>query len=113
MSALRQSLIRALRLRDPTPDAILLRAAAGGEPEAFPALVARHGPMVLRVCRQVLGDRHAAEDAFQAVFLLLSRRLGRLKRPDRLAAWLFGAARRTALNARTATLRRRRREPPS
>jgi RNA polymerase sigma factor (sigma-70 family) len=113
MSALRQSLIRALRLKDPTPDAELLRAAAAGETAAFPALVARHGPMVLRVCRQVLGDQHEAEDAFQAVFLLLSRRLGRLNRPERLAAWLFGVARRTALNARTSTLRRRRRETRS
>jgi hypothetical protein len=53
MSALPQSLIRALRLKDPTPDAVLVRATAVGDPEAFPALVARHRPMVLRACRQV------------------------------------------------------------
>jgi RNA polymerase sigma factor (sigma-70 family) len=110
MSALRQSIIRALHIKDPTPGAVFLQAAANGDSDAFQALVVRHGSMVLRVCRQVLGDVHAAEDAFQAVFLLLSKQASRLKRPERLAAWLFGAARRISLNARTSTLRRRRRE---
>jgi len=41
---------------------------------AFTALVYRHGPMVLRVCRVILGDFHAAEAAFQATFLVLARK---------------------------------------
>ena len=57
---------------------------------AFAALVARHGPMVLDVCRQTLGDRHHAEDAFQAVFLALARKARSIRDPDllgKLAVW--------------------------
>ncbi len=75
---------------------------------AFAALVTRHGPMVLRVCRQVLGERHHAEDAFQAVFLVLARKAVSLRDPDLLGAWLYGVAIRTArkAHARHARLRR-------
>jgi RNA polymerase sigma factor (sigma-70 family) len=67
---------------------------------AFAALVARHGPMVLRVCRQFLRDHHHAEDAFQAVFLVLARRAASVRDPDLLSNWLYGVALRTAGNAR-------------
>ncbi len=75
---------------------------------AFAALVARHGPMVLRVCRQILGDRDHAEDAFQAVFFVLARKAISLRYPDLLGAWLYGVAIRTArkAHARLARLRR-------
>ena len=68
---------------------------AAGE-AAFAALVARHGPMVLGVCRQLLGDRHHAEDAFQAVFLVLARKARSIRDPDLLGNWLYGVALRTA-----------------
>ena len=67
---------------------------------AFEPLVRRHGPMVLRVCHQVLGDRHTAEDAFQATFLILARRAGSIRRPELLGHWLYGVALRTAREAR-------------
>ena len=67
---------------------------------AFAILVRRHGPMVLRVCQQLLGDRHAAEDAFQATFLVLARKAGSLRQPDFLGRWLYGVALRTARRAR-------------
>src|SRR4051812_18380987 len=64
------------------------REAAGEA--AFAALVTRHGPMVQGVCRQILEDRHLAEDAYQAVFLVLARRARSIRDPERLGNWLHG-----------------------
>ena len=74
---------------------------------AFEALIDRHGPMVLRVCREVLRDRHDAEDAFQATFLVLARKAASIRAQTSLASWLHGVARRVASRARSAALRRR------
>ncbi len=80
---------------------------------AFAALVRRHGPMVLHVCQQVLGDRHTAEDAFQASFLVLARRAHSIRQPELLGNWLYGVALRTAREARLRDHRRRQHESPS
>jgi len=92
-------------------DAELLErfAARSGEPAeaAFGALVERHGPMVLRVCRSVLGDRHDANDAFQATFLVAARRARSIWVGESLGPWLFRVAHRTALRVRKAEARRR------
>jgi RNA polymerase sigma factor (sigma-70 family) len=74
--------------------------------EAFTALVQRHGPMVLGVCERLLPDRHEAEDAFQATFLVLVRKSLTLRQPERLAAWLHGVALRIALRLRRRAVRR-------
>jgi RNA polymerase sigma factor (sigma-70 family) len=79
---------------------------------AFAALVYRHGPMVLAVCRRMLCDHHAAEDALQATFLVLARKASVILRRDQLANWLFGVAYRTAFKARALVARRASREQP-
>ncbi len=73
---------------------------------AFEELVIRHGPMVLRVCRSVLHNAHDAEDAFQAVFLVLANRAGSIRRSGSVASWLFGVAQRVATRARRSAARR-------
>src|SRR2546428_12624569 len=79
---------------------LLKRFASQHDQAAFATLVKRHGPMVLAVCRRVLHDSHAADDAFQATFLVLVRKAGSLARPELLANWLYGVAYRVAVKAR-------------
>jgi RNA polymerase sigma factor (sigma-70 family) len=67
---------------------------------AFTGIVHRHGPMVWAVCRRLLRDEQDCEDAFQAVFLLLVRKAGSVRRAERLASWLHRVAYRTAIEAR-------------
>src|SRR5438874_934097 len=69
---------------------------------AFSALVERHGPMVLRVCRSLVRDEHEAHDAFQATFLVLVRQAGKLWVHDSLGPWLHQVAWRVAACARAA-----------
>ena len=86
-------------------------ARCGEEAEiAFAAVLARHGPMVLRVCRRTLADPLDAEDAFQVTFLVLARKARTIARRDSLANWLYGVAVRTAREVRTNAARRRKRE---
>jgi RNA polymerase sigma factor (sigma-70 family) len=77
---------------------------------AFEALVTRHGPMVLRVCRNVLGHLEDAEDAFQATFLVLVKQRGSIRKLDSVASWLYGVAARVAARARVDAARRRKSE---
>ncbi|MFO0906879.1 MAG: sigma-70 family RNA polymerase sigma factor [Isosphaeraceae bacterium] len=92
-------------------DAALVELVAHrGDDAAFTALVERHGPTVLAVCRGVCGDHTEADDAFQATFLVLLRRAGRLRVDDSLAGWLRKVALRVARQARRTRSRRLARE---
>jgi RNA polymerase sigma factor (sigma-70 family) len=82
------------------------------DPAAFAALVQRHGPMVMGVCCRVLKNRHDAEDAFQAAFLVLVRKADSVKPPERVGNWLYGVAYQTAQHARAKAARKSIRERP-
>jgi RNA polymerase sigma factor (sigma-70 family) len=89
---------------------LLERFVARRDEPAFAALVARHGPMVLGVCRRLVRDAQESEDAFQATFLVLARKAAGIQRQPLLAGWLYGVASRVAVRLRGQTARRRTRE---
>ncbi len=93
-----------------TDEQLLDRFVTRRDAAAFTALIERHGPMVQRVCGDVLGDHHDAQDAFQATFLVLARQADSIRRRDSLASWLYGVALRVGSCARSAAARRRRHE---
>src|SRR3954470_9671304 len=89
---------------------LLERFCTRREEAAFTLLVQRHGPMVLAVCRRVLGNPHDAEDAFQATFLVLARRAASIRKGQSVGSWLHGVACRVAVRARAQAMSRRTRE---
>jgi RNA polymerase sigma factor (sigma-70 family) len=102
----------ALGADEQTDGQLLQRFAQGRDEGAFAALVRRHGPLVLGVCRRLLRDPNDADDAFQAAFLVLARKAGSIGDPGRLANWLYGVAHRVARKARAEAARRRARQQP-
>jgi len=98
-----KSLVHALSVAvadSSVPDGELLARFADGDGAAFESLVRRHAALVWRVCRGELpGDRHSAEDAFQATFLILARKASSVREPS-AAGFLFRVARNAAVRAR-------------
>ena len=85
----------------PLGDGLLLEAFLSRRDQAaFSNLVSRHGPMVLGVCRRILAHAQDAEDAFQAVFVILARKAETIRPPDKVGNWLYGVSVRVALKAR-------------
>jgi RNA polymerase sigma-70 factor (ECF subfamily) len=92
-----------------TDKELLERFTASRDPSgelAFTALVARHGPMVLGVCRRILRDPADVDDAFQATFLVLVRRAGSIRIGTSVAPWLYGVSVRVARRIRAVSARR-------
>jgi RNA polymerase sigma factor (sigma-70 family) len=91
---------------------LLERFAGAADEAAFAALVRRHGPLVLGVCRRVLGTGPDLDDAFQATFVILSRKAATIRKQTAVASWLHSVAHRLSLRLRAQIARRQRRESP-
>lgn len=92
-----------------TDGELLARFVATRDEASFAALVRRHGPMVLAVCRRMLRHEQDAEDCFQATFLVMARKAAAVKR-EAVGSFLYAVAYRTSLEARAISARRRKRE---
>src|SRR5690349_17907663 len=98
---LRKALAADADLGAATDRDLLRRFAKQKDEAAFATLVTRHAPMVLGVCRRVLGNPADAEDACQAAFVVLARKADAIRWQSSVAAWLYATARQLASNART------------
>jgi RNA polymerase sigma factor (sigma-70 family) len=105
-----RNLAAAAKTRDESDHELVEQFVARRDDAALTALVRRHGPMVCSLCRRVLRNEQDAEDAFQASFLVFTRKAHTLRAQESVGNWLYGVAYRTALKARTAAARRCRRE---
>jgi RNA polymerase sigma factor (sigma-70 family) len=94
----------------PTDGELLRRYVLARDEGSFEALLRRHGPMVLGVCRRLLGSAQDVDDAFQATFLILIRKAPSIGDGERVANWLYGVAYRVAVRARVQAARRHERQ---
>jgi RNA polymerase sigma factor (sigma-70 family) len=97
-------------VREASDRDLLRRFSERRDAPAFHALLRRHGPMVLDVCRGVLGNEANAEDAFQATFLILARKAASIRKAASVGSWLHRVAYRTALQARAQEATRKKAE---
>src|SRR5579885_1628811 len=105
-----RSLMAGQQGQEQSDEQLLTAFAERRDETAFAALVRRHGPMVLGVCRRVLGHEQDAEDAFQASFLVLAQRASSLRKQSALASFLYGTAFHLASKVKRAAGRRRKYE---
>ncbi len=97
---------------DASDQALLKRFVADNEESAFEALVKRYTPMVMGVCRRIFSDSHDASDAFQVVFLVLSKKAASLRPKRSIGSWLYRVAVNTALTAKTRASHRAKYQEP-
>src|SRR5258706_7350575 len=95
---------------DASDDQLLRRYSETGSEEAFAQIVSRHAGWIYNFCRRRLHDTHLAEDATQAVFLLLSKKMMSMPRPAHLGGWLFQASRYVLAETRRTDKRYHRRQ---
>lgn len=89
-----------------TDGQLLQRFVCDHDEAAFTTLAERYGPLVLSVCRRILRDPHAVEDAFQATFLILAKKAASIRKSESLGSWLHGVAHRVAVRAKSNAARR-------
>lgn len=97
-------------MKDASDRELLDRFLAERDETAFAEIVSRHGPLVMGVCRRVLGNAADAEDAFQAAFIVLSKKASSIRKLDSVSSWLHSVAVRIALKAKSMAGERRTRE---
>jgi RNA polymerase sigma factor (sigma-70 family) len=93
-----------------TDGELLTRFLGRRDKVALTALVRRHAPLVWGVCCRILQNRHDAEDAFQATFLVLVRKAASVAPREMVANWLYGVAHRSAVRLRATMAKQNRRE---
>jgi RNA polymerase sigma factor (sigma-70 family) len=105
--------LRSLATDELSDQQLLQRFAGTADEAAFATLVRRHGPLVLGVCRRVLGGGPDLDDVFQATFVILARKADSIRKQGAVGSWLYGVAYRLALELKTQIGRRRHRESGS
>jgi RNA polymerase sigma factor (sigma-70 family) len=95
---------------DMSDSGLVKRFFAEKDEKAFVVLLKRHGPMVLKVGRHILGHDQDVEDIFQATFLLLTRKAKSIRKHESVASWLYGVAQRLALKMKDRGANRHARE---
>jgi RNA polymerase sigma factor (sigma-70 family) len=91
---------------------LLRRFSTEQDEDAFAEIMRRHGPLVLSICRRILGHEQDAEDAFQTAFLVLARKAGSIRKGESVGSFLYGVAYRIAMRERGKLAQRRQREQP-
>ncbi len=84
--------LASLPTRNETSSELLHRFVTYQDELAFNTLVQKYGRLVISVARQILCHEQDAEDAFQATFLILSRRAESIRNAESIASWLYGVA---------------------
>jgi RNA polymerase sigma factor (sigma-70 family) len=102
--------LRTLAVDDFTDQQLVERFAGTSDHAAFAALVRRYGPLVLGVCRRILGAGPDLDDVFQATFVVLAQKACTIRKQTAVASWLYGVAYRLSLKVRARRGRRQRRE---
>src|SRR5689334_1405239 len=92
------------------PDVELMKYQSRRDEAAFAEIVRTHTNMVYSTCLRVLDDAHAAEDATQATFMILLRKIESLPPETVLSGWLYRTAELTARGAKKKIMRSSRRE---
>lgn len=100
----------ALIIQTATDAELVEEFARNGSQAAFEQLVDRHAAWVFAAAYRQLRDRHLAEDATQAVFLILAKKAHRMGQDQKISGWLFNTLQYVVRGMRRSERRRQQRE---